>query len=186
MAVTNVSLKNIRQDSDILYQCEYNSPFGKIHLTSDGEFLTSLSFKKAIGKFLNLDTLPIFTETFRWLDIYFSGVDPNYLPPYRTIGETAFRAEVVAELLKIPFGQTTTYGDIAKILAKKRNISRMSAQAVGGAVGWNPICLIIPCHRIVGNNQELVGYSCGIDIKRKLLAWESQQVKLYVKKQTKL
>ena len=87
-------------------------------------------------------------------------------------GLTPFRREVVDAMLAIPFGETATYGDIAAALAKRHGIAKMSAQAVGGAVGWNPICIIVPCHRVVGANRSLVGYGGGIKNKVGLLALE--------------
>lgn len=170
-----MSPKNVKAD-DILYQGEYNSPFGKIYLTSDGKFLTSLSFKKVIGEFSGPNALPIFAETCRWLNIYFSGLEPNFLPPIQKFGETPFQTEVIEELLKIPFGKIITYGDIAKNIAKKHNIAKMSAQAVGGAIGRNKIAIIIPCHRVVGSNKSLTGYNGGLDIKEKILTFEGHKI----------
>ena len=99
--------------------------------------------------------VPVFRETRRWLDIYFSGRQPDFTPRYHMDGLTPFRGEVVDAMLAIPFGETVTYGDIAAALAKKLGIAKMSAQAVGGAVGWNPICIIVPCHRVIGANRSL-------------------------------
>lgn len=116
--------------------------------------------------------LPIFAETFRWLDLYFQGKNPDFTPRYRRPGETPFRRAVAAEMLKIPYGETRTYGDIAKNIATQRGLSKMSAQAVGGAVGWNPICIIVPCHRVVGANKSLTGYGGGMKNKVALLKLE--------------
>ena len=115
--------------------------------------------------------LPVFEETDHWLDIYFSGKEPDFIPPVR-FRSTPFREAVWRILLTIPYGQTMTYGQIAKIMAAGTEKKHMSAQAVGGAVGHNPISLIIPCHRVIGANGELTGYAGGIAIKEKLLQSE--------------
>ena len=151
----------------------YQSPLGEIILTSDGKSLTGLSydFPEMLLPFFIEKPLPIFSETDRWLDIYFSGKDP-YFTPKLSLKVTGFRKIVWDILLTIPFGQTITYGEIASRIAKQRGIPRMSAQAVGGAVGHNPIALIIPCHRVVGANGSLTGYAGGIDKKEQLLRLE--------------
>lgn len=113
----------------------------------------------------------ILTRTKDWLDVYFSGKEPKFIPPLHPVG-SAFRQSVWQILLQIPYGQTTTYGEIAKQMAKMKNIPRMSAQAVGGAVGHNEISIIIPCHRVVGTNGNLTGYGGGIDKKIALLKVE--------------
>lgn len=115
--------------------------------------------------------LPIFDETCRWLDIYFSGKEPDFTPPL-SMRTTPFRKAVWEIMLTIPYGQTMTYGEIAGIIAEQRGIDRMSAQAVGGAVGHNSISLIIPCHRVIGTDGSLTGYAGGIDKKTQLLAME--------------
>ena len=114
---------------------------------------------------------PPLTEAKRWLDVYFSGKMPDFMPPLHPIGSD-FRQEVWALLLQIPYGQTVTYGELARQLAEKQGRPRMSAQAVGGAVGHNKISIIIPCHRVVGTGGSLTGYAGGIDRKVKLLALE--------------
>ena len=116
--------------------------------------------------------LPVFNDVRRWLDIYFSGKEPDFTPDYRIDGMTPFRRDVFEILLKIPFGKTVTYGEIAAEIAKKRNIAKMSAQAVGGAVGWNPVCIIVPCHRVIGADGSLTGYGGGITNKIALLKLE--------------
>ena len=108
----------------------------------------------------------------RWLDGYFAGAAPDWLPPMRVEGATPFRRMVSEEMESIPFGQTVTYGDIAKRIAVKLGKVRMSAQAVGGAVGWNPICIIIPCHRVIGAGGKLTGYGGGLKNKIALLKHE--------------
>ena len=163
------------------YTYHYDSPLGGITLASDGINLIGLWFdnQKYFADTLNGQvsekSLPIFDETAKWLDIYFSGTVPNFTPPL-AIHTTQFRKEVCEIMLSIPYGQTMTYGEIAKIIANRRYHSLMSAQAVGGAVGHNPISLIIPCHRVVGANGNLTGYAGGIDKKIKLLTMERLHV----------
>lgn len=112
--------------------------------------------------------LAVFDQTRRWLDLYFSGREPGFTPALNPVG-SAFRRAVWEILLKIPYGQTTTYGQIAREIAAARGLAKMSAQAVGGAVGHNGISIIIPCHRVVGTHGSLTGYAGGIDRKIKLL-----------------
>ena len=159
------------------YTYHYESPLGGITLNSDGRALTGLMFdgEKYFDELISMESaeteLPVFAETVRWLEIYFSGKDPGFLPPI-ALHTTPFRREVCEIMLTIPYGETISYGDIAGIIAKRRGVERMSAQAVGGAVGHNPISLIIPCHRVVGTNGSLTGYGGGIDKKIKLLQLE--------------
>ena len=157
--------------------CHYDSPLGGILLAADEIGLTGLWFD---GEKYFADNLPaeyteretpILVEVKRWLDIYFIGKEPDFLPPLHPIG-SAFRQSVWEILLQIPYGKTTTYGEIARQLAEKQKLPRMSAQAVGGAVGHNEISIIIPCHRVVGTNGSLTGYAGGIDKKMKLLKLE--------------
>ena len=161
------------------YTHHYISPLGGITMASDGEYLTGLWFdgQKYFADTLHAEheekDLDFFRRTDKWLDLYFSGKEPNFTPPLRMKG-TEFRQEVWQILLTIPFGKTMTYGEIAKILADRRGIKSMSAQAVGGAVGHNPISLIIPCHRVVGTNGALTGYAGGLEKKAWLLDMESQ------------
>lgn len=163
--------------------CKYTTPrgLGDVWMTSDGDVLTGLWFEGSRGEAKHrLDgevrDLPVFRETRRWLDIYFSGRQPDFTPRYRIDGLTPFRQDVVDAMLAIPFGETATYGDIAAALAKKRGIGKMSAQAVGGAVGWNPICIIVPCHRVVGRAGNLTGYGGGIGNKVGLLSLEGHDM----------
>ena len=160
-----------------VYTCTYKSKLGDILLAADAIGLTGLWFE---GQKYFANTLPdgaisqeslILTEAKRWLDIYFSGKEPDFIPPLHPTG-SAFRQAVWKILLQIPYGQTTTYGEIAKKLAKMQNASHMSAQAVGGAVGHNEVSIIIPCHRVVGTNGSLTGYAGGIDKKVELLTLE--------------
>ena len=155
----------------------YDSPMGGVLLAADNAGLTGLWFNGAKYFAANLPEAreekrtPILDETARWLDIYFAGRQPDFTPPLHLIGSD-FRRRVWKRLLEIPYGQTTTYGEIAKKLAKMQNASHMSAQAVGGAVGHNEISIIIPCHRVVGTNGSLTGYAGGIDKKVELLTLE--------------
>ncbi len=161
------------------YTHHYISPLGGITMASDGKYLTGLWFdgQKYFADTLNAQheekNLDVFRQTDLWLDIYFSGKEPDFTPPLRMKG-TKFRQEVWQILLTIPFGKTMTYGEIAKILADRRGANSMSAQAVGGAVGHNPISLIIPCHRVIGTNGALTGYAGGLEKKAWLLDMESQ------------
>ena len=164
-----------------MYQTMYSTSFGNLCMTSDGTYLTGLWFQgsrddlKHIGNFEKKD-LPIFDETKRWLDIYFSGENPDFTPKYKIENLTPFRRKVIDIMNKIPYGKVVTYQDIADTIAKERGLEKMSAQAVGGAVGWNPICIIIPCHRVVGKNGSLTGYGGGIQNKIKLLELEKNDM----------
>ena len=167
----------------MLYKWKYETPsgFSTIHMNSDGKYLTGLLFEgsRVENKHsLNCDekNLEIFKETSRWLDIYFSGKNPEFIPKYKINNLTPFRANVINIMNSIPYGKVVTYNDIAKKIAKEKGIKRMSAQAVGGAVGWNPICIIIPCHRVVGTNGSLTGYGGGINNKISLLKLEKNDM----------
>ena len=149
------------------YTHHYESPLGGITLASDGIALTGLWFD---GQKYFADTLErehkekavsVFEETARWLDLYFSGKKPDFTPPLN-MKTTQFRRVVWEIMLTIPYGKTMTYGEIADKIAEEKGLARMSAQAVGGAVGHNSISLIIPCHRVVGTNGSLTGYAGGI------------------------
>ena len=153
-------------------------------MNSDGEYLTGLWFENSRDTSkhdINYEEkdLPIFKETSKWLDIYFKGNIPDFTPKYKIENLTPFRKDVIDIMNEIPFGKTVTYNDISKIIAKKRGIERMSSQAVGGAVGWNPICIIIPCHRVVGSNGSLTGYGGGIKNKVALLIHEKVDMSQY-------
>jgi len=155
----------------------YDSPLGGILLAADETGLTGLWFdgQKFFARDLPAERVeqntPALSEVKRWLDIYFTGKEPDFMPPLHPIG-SAFRRSVWDILLRIPYGQTSTYGEIARQLAEKQGRPRIAAQAVGGAVGHNKISIIIPCHRVVGTNGSLTGYAGGIDKKVKLLEWE--------------
>lgn len=153
----------------------YLSPLGPITLASDGEALTGLWFEGQ-KYFPDLtgwrqEELPVFDQARTWLDAYFSRQAPSFTPLLRPAG-TAFQREVWAILAAIPYGVTRTYADIAQELARKKGLPRMSARAVGSAVGRNPISLIVPCHRVVGKSGRLTGYAGGLDKKRALLELE--------------
>ena len=156
------------------YISHYNSPLGRITMGSDGEALIGLWFddQKHFGANLEKeqrqqDDLPIFDLTRKWLDIYFSGKAPQFTPPL-LMRASDFRKQVWKQLLNIPFGQTTTYGEIAKSLGGS------SAIAVGGAIAHNAISLIIPCHRVIASDGNLRGYAGGLDRKRWLLEMEQK------------
>ncbi|MGF7010194.1 methylated-DNA-[protein]-cysteine S-methyltransferase [Lachnospiraceae bacterium PF1-22] len=159
------------------YIKKITSPLGGITIASDGKALTGLWFdgQKYFGEALSKEyvekDLPVFQQTEEWLAIYFSGKAPDFTPPL-SLKTTPFRKNVWEIMLKIPFGSTMTYGEIARQVAQQKGLSHMSAQAVGGAVGHNSISLIIPCHRVVGGNGSLTGYAGGIDKKVKLLTME--------------
>ncbi len=159
------------------YISHYHSPLGNILLAADQIGLTGLWFEGQKYFALYLDKeheekeVPVLKQTKEWLDIYFSGKEPDFKLPLHFTG-TDFQNEVWEILSAIPYGQTTTYGEIAKQIAAKRGLARMSAQAVGGAVGHNEISIIVPCHRVVGSNGSLTGYAGGIDKKIKLLTLE--------------
>ncbi len=159
------------------YTTHYDSPLGGILLVADKEGLTGLWFDGEkyyadhIGPEHKEGSLPALEETRRWLDIYFTGREPDFMPPIHMAG-SGFQMSVWKILLKIPYGKTTTYGAIAKEIAAQRGLARMSAQAVGGAVGHNKISILIPCHRVVGSNGSLTGYAGGMDKKVALLQLE--------------
>ena len=161
--------------------------FDDLLLYTDGEVLTGLLFAGSFNEHKQLSTAvetqhftsqpTIIRDTCRWLDIYFSGRQPDFTPAYRMEGLTPFRKAVLDVVSEIPFGQTMTYGEIAKRIVEtfpetSPKPRKMSAQAVGGAVGWNPICLIVPCHRVMGAKGNLTGYGGGIPNKIALLKLE--------------
>lgn len=159
------------------YMFKYDSPVGILTIRSDGKNITGLWIKEPdcekdseiqeIGE----NDLSVFKETKKWLEIYFIGKEPDFIPPLNTKG-TVFREIVWKMIRDIPYGQVITYGDIAKKTALITGKAKMSAQAVGGAVGSNPISILIPCHRVVGANGNLTGYGGGLDIKVQLLQLE--------------
>lgn len=165
----------------MIYTTKYESQIGNIIIASNGKEINGIYFdnQKNVSCYINeyviKDDLPIFCETKKWLDIYFSGECPNFTPPLNLDNISEFRKRICEIMLNIPFGKTTTYGSIAKQIEKETK-KRVSAQAVGGAVGHNPISIIIPCHRVVGSNGNLTGYAGGIDKKIELLKVEGIDV----------
>lgn len=159
------------------YTTTYQSPLGELLLAADEKGLTGIWFDG--GKYFaeGLDAehekgqLPALETAKSWLDIYFAGREPDFTPPLHMIG-SPFRLSVWKHLLEIPYGETITYGEIAKRIAREMGIERMSAQAVGGAVGHNPVSIIVPCHRVIGADGSLTGYAGGLDKKVRLLTLE--------------
>lgn len=173
------------------YKYVYKTPdeFSDMIMISDGETLIELYFKGDLdekrrengigsgqcedpGYEICGEARAEFNDVIRWLNIYFKGEEPDFKPAYKINGSTIFRNEVIAAMMTIPYGESSTYNTIAKSIAKKRGIEKMSAQAVGGAVGWNPISIIIPCHRVLGSDGSLTGYGGGIKNKAALLKLE--------------
>ena len=161
----------------MIYTQWYNSQLGKILLAADDAGLTGVWFdgEKYFAQHLEEQheekNTSILQQTKHWLDVYFSGKEPDCTVPFHFNG-TAFQNEVWNILCTIPYGKTMTYGEIAKQIAAKRGIPRMAAQAVGGAVGHNEISIIVPCHRVIGTDGSLTGYAGGLDKKIKLLTLE--------------
>lgn len=156
------------------YYRHYESALGGLTMESDGEALTGLWFDCQQPDFDHKKDereLPIFNECWRWLDIYFAGGRPEHTPKLRLEG-SEFRRLVWQLLLGIGYGQTCSYGQLAREAAARLGRERMSAQAVGGAVGHNPVAIIVPCHRVIGANGGLVGYAGGVELKARLLALE--------------
>ena len=149
----------------MIYYSYYDSPLGNIILESDGQVLNGLYFagKDHISKFDN--DLAIFKLSHKWLNLYFKGQRPNFMPEI-ALNASPFTREVWDIVKTIPYGKTMTYGEIADMMAAKRGINKMSARAVGVAVGKNPIAIMIPCHRVIGKNQRPVGekYPAGLFI----------------------
>ena len=159
------------------YISHYTSPLGPMLLAADSVGLTGLWFEgqKYFARALEAEhseqEIPVLASAKQWLHIYFSGSEPDFTPPLHLIG-TAFQKEVWEILRRIPYGQVTTYGALARAAASRMGKERMAAQAVGGAVGHNPISIIIPCHRVVASDGKLTGYAGGLDKKRMLLTQE--------------
>lgn len=172
------------------YTAYYESPIGRAMLGSDGVHLIGLWLEgqKYFGGSVKelpevKHDLPVFTAVKSWLDCYFAGKKPSVSELPLAPAGSEFRQAVYRILCEIPYGQVVTYGEIAEKIAEKMNRKRMSGQAVGGAVGHNPISIIIPCHRVVGRNGSLTGYAGGIDKKLRLLELEGADLsRLYVPK----
>ena len=155
------------------FTTHYHSPLGDITLASNGTALIGLWIdgqkhfsSTLVQQYEAKNKLPVFDETFRWLDIYFSCHKPDFTPSFLLQG-TVFQKRVWTALTAIPYGQTLSYGELA------HRLGCHSAQAVGGAVGRNPISIIVPCHRVVGSDGSLTGYAAGLDRKRALLQLEN-------------
>ena len=159
---------------EYFHRCD--SPLGWITLAGDAAALTGLWFDGqryfALGHSdLREGELPVFEEAEWWLAQYFSGREPDFTPPLHLTG-TPFQIAVWEALLTIPYGGTMTYGELARALARNGGFPRASARAVGGAVGRNPVSLIVPCHRVVGASGTLTGYAGGLERKQWLLTME--------------
>lgn len=163
------------------YISHYQSPVGRILLAADSIGLTGLWFEGQKYFALHLDReqeekdIPVLEQSKNWLDIYFQGKEPDFSIPLHFTG-TDFQNKVWEILCSIPYGQTTTYGQIAKQLSARKSLPHMSARAVGGAVGHNKISIIVPCHRVVGADGSLRGYAGGVDRKIKLLDLEKADI----------
>ncbi len=166
-----------------IYKTECNSPIGKLTLCATEYALVGVwiegqkYFADTVLNPIEKEDLKVFDDTKKWLEEYFNGNKPSVKDlPLTPIGND-FRQKVWKILCEIPYGETITYGEIAKIIAKGKCIKKMSAQAIGGAVGHNPISIIIPCHRVVGKNGNLTGYAGGLDVKKYLLKLENAYIK---------
>lgn len=164
------------------YISTYKSPIGEILLAADEIGLTGLWFdgQKYFARTLDSKheekNLPVFEDVRKWLTIYFAEQKPDFIPSLHLIG-TPFQISIWKLLQQIPYGQTTTYGELARKIAREKGLAHMSAQAVGGAVGHNPISIIVPCHRVVGSDGSLTGYAGGVDKKKYLLSLEGTRLK---------
>ncbi|MBO4738609.1 MAG: methylated-DNA--[protein]-cysteine S-methyltransferase [Bacteroidales bacterium] len=159
------------------YIYQYNSPLGNITMGADGENLVGLwfdnqqYFASTMASNTQKKDLPVFQMACMWLDMYFSGQAPDFVPPVK-ITASPFRHLVWNILQSISFGTVLTYKDIAEKIARQTGRQHMSAQAVGGSIAHNPVSIIIPCHRVIGSNGNLIGYAGGLYRKQKLLALE--------------
>ena len=159
------------------YMSHYMSPLGRLLLAADDEGIVGIWFEgqkhfaKGLAKDCREQDVPVLTKLKDWLDQYFARQNPDITVPVHFIG-TAFQREVWTMLQTIPYGATVTYGEIARKLAQSRGIPQMSAQAVGNAVGRNPIAILVPCHRVVGANGNMTGYAAGMERKKALLGLE--------------
>lgn len=165
----------------MVYITQYVSPIGRLYICSQNNCLTGLWIENqkyfcsiVKDKPIQKDNIEIFNKTKKWLDKYFNKQNPKITNIKIVLQGSKFQQDVWHILTKIPYGNTTTYKNIAEIIAKKYRINKMSAQAVGGAVGHNPISIIVPCHRVIGVDGRLTGYAGGIDKKKYLLNLEQQ------------
>lgn len=183
----------MRQRTTDTYIQFYDSPLGELVMSSDGSALIGLGLASqqaagadVAGSRPQEKSLPVFQDTARWLDTYFRGHAPSFTPKLKLSGSD-FQKRVCEIMLTIPFGETVTYGEIAAQIARDRGIPRMSAQAVGGAVGANPILIIVPCHRVIGAGGNLTGYGAGMERKIQLLKLENvDMTNLFVPKKKPL
>ena len=161
----------------MIHTAFYDAPYGRYMMAAEDGALTGVWLE---GQKYFPSDLPepsgeeaeIFAHTRRWLDAYFAGLQPDVSALPIAPRGSAFAQSVWQLLLEIPYGQTVSYGQLAKRLAEQRGLTRMSAQAVGGAVGHNPLSIIIPCHRVLGAKNQLTGYAGGLDVKTFLLKLE--------------
>lgn len=159
------------------YVCKYSSPLGDMTMAGNGHALTGVwfdgqkYFPPIPAGIREAPDCPVFRQARAWLDRYFDGENPGEMPALYVEG-TPFRMMVWNILREIPYGTVLTYGDIARQIARREGKAHMSAQAVGGAVGHNPVSIFIPCHRVVGNDGSLTGYAGGLSVKGKLLSLE--------------
>jgi methylated-DNA-[protein]-cysteine S-methyltransferase len=159
------------------YIRKIKSPVGTLTVSSDGQNICGLwiegqkYFAKTLGKNILEQNLPIFEKVQQWLDIYFSGKEPGFIPPLMPKG-SPFQNLIWNNLCKIPYGKTTSYGELARQFELENKGKYMSARAIGGAVGHNPISILIPCHRVIGKSGSLTGYAGGIAAKKILLQLE--------------
>ena len=162
------------------FYSRYESPFGEITIAADEEGIIGLWFKdqKYFGRGLSKDAIEqetdVILEAKKWLDTYFAGKKPDFMPKLHMVG-TEFQLAVWKALQAIPYGSTTTYGELAKQV--KTESGAVSPRAVGSAVGHNPILLFVPCHRVIGKDGQLTGYAAGVERKKALLALEKKASK---------
>lgn len=176
----------MKKDSGNTKTCVLETPLGDVQISGENDALTGLwfvdqkYFPDGAEQWIEEPNYPIFQEVKAWLKAYFAGDKPVVTMNLAPQG-TPFQKAVWDLLLQIPYGQVTSYGTIAKAIAKRQGLTSMSAQAVGGAVGHNPISLIIPCHRVIGANGSLTGYAGGLDKKQALLKLEQVNVEIFCK-----
>jgi len=158
-----------------MYAAQYDSPLGRLLLTCEDNGLTGIWFDRELPNQRNPDGHPVLRQTAAWLDVYFRGENPTIEIPIALVG-TDFQKLVWKLLLAIPYGESRSYGQLAREMAIVLGKEKMSAQAVGQAVGKNPISILIPCHRVVGTKGQLTGYASGLEKKIWLLRHEGRQI----------
>ena len=158
-----------------MYAAEYASPLGKLLLTCEKDGLTGIWFDRELPDRCKQEDHPILQQTKLWLDAYFQGEKPNSDIPLSLRG-SAFQKLIWNLLLGIPYGQVRSYGSLAREAAALLGKEKMSAQAVGQAIGKNPVSILIPCHRVVGSHGQLTGYASGLERKILLLHHEGWQI----------